>query len=187
MSRKRSRKQDGDSGDSGGVIVLDEDPSAAVDRAFHPDAKRLKVGQWLSRISYIRIQDKESLGVIRVRNTYGNEWSIGSEIVEWECVSPDQFTETQRVSRTVLARKLHDAGQNIFKARFTKKDGTVRVLVGHLISREDLMGRAQVVDLQVDNKNNERQVDYRTLLELVLNGKHYVERTYSGPQFQSFE
>jgi hypothetical protein len=118
-------------------------------------------------------QDATSSSVY-VENSDGKDWSIGTDIVGWECYGADEWVEEKAVTKTEMAELLHNAGQLIFKVRFDKQDGEERVLVGHLVHGEELMGRAQVVDLNVEAEYKNRQVDYRTLKELVIGGVHYT-------------
>lgn len=145
-----------------------------------PSATPLVPGQWLSRTSYMQIQAYDAdtpPGNVRVRNEDGMEWTIGASIVAGECYAADSWSDEVRVSQTEMARALHDCGDLVFKARFTKADGSERVLVGRMRARDELMGRAQVLDLNVPRgEHAQRQIDYRTLHELVVGGVHYTLR-----------
>lgn len=106
---------------------------------------------------------------------HGAEWRIGKRIFEQKVYSADYVHASEKVTRTEMARMLHNAGQNIFRVVFTKANGEKRTLYGHLKHSEELMGRASVIDLEVADKNaNSRQVDYRTIEELTLCGVHYT-------------
>lgn len=84
------------------------------------DASKLKAGDFLSRISYMRVISVDGDSV-EVENEAGFRWSIGRSIVEAEAVSSDQFTETQKVTRTELARILEcDVRDSVFSVAFTK-------------------------------------------------------------------
>lgn len=54
------------------------------------------------------------------------------------------------------------------------KAGEERVLTGYLRNTEASMGRSNVVDLNVDDGHRDRQVDHRTLEELILKRVKYV-------------
>ena len=137
------------------------------------DAAKLPEGAWVSRCSLMKLETKQPCRVWEVRNTEGVQWNLDMDIMSNECYSADQFDRVQEVTRTEMAHQLHTAGNDIFKVRFLKTDGTERVLRGALLATEDLMGRAQVIDVELPFPNNERQVDYRTLQELVLRGVCY--------------
>jgi hypothetical protein len=137
----------------------------------------LETGQWVSRVSYMKVVNLPipRTSNIRVENKMGKSWTIAPEILNWECYGADYFTETFEVTRTDLAHILHNAHEHVFKVRFTKKTGEERVMVGHLVEGEELMGRAQVYDLEVPaNQHALRQVDYRTLEEIIYKGVRYV-------------
>lgn len=91
------------------------------------DASALAPGTWLSRISYFQIRGRNADGSYVVRNTNGFEWSIGANIVEQECYAADQFTRTERVTRSQLAHRLKDAGHAIVQAKFRKQVTAKRV------------------------------------------------------------
>ncbi len=124
-----------------------------------------------------------------VRTNTGEEWTISKNIFPQKIYSASWFGETHKVTRTEMAALLHNAGQEIFSVTFTKAGGEKRTLVGHLVETEELFGRAMVVDLEIEptagaaagasagaSANNLRQVDYRTLEELVLCGVKYTLR-----------
>jgi hypothetical protein len=54
------------------------------------------------------------------------------------------------------------------------KLGEVRVLTGYLRNVEHVMGRSNVIDLNVQGSHKERQVDHRTLEELILKRVKYT-------------
>jgi hypothetical protein len=54
--------------------------------------------------------------------------------------------------------------------------GEKRILRGHLIRKEAFMGRSMVVDLDIENTHNERQVDHRSLDYLIVRGKKYRKK-----------
>lgn len=84
------------------------------------DASKLKAGDFLSRISYMRVISVDGDSV-EVENEAGFRWSIGRSIVEAEAVSSDQYTETRKVTRTELARILEcDVRDSVFSVSFTK-------------------------------------------------------------------
>jgi hypothetical protein len=78
-------------------------------------------------------------------------------------------------SRTGRPRSwaLVEAGTLPFTAAFKRVDGTGRTLTGYLASHEDLLGRSMVRDLEAEG-DGIRQVDYRTLEWLVLDGVKYI-------------
>jgi len=84
------------------------------------DASKLKAGDFMSRISYMRVVSVDGDSV-EVENEAGFRWSIGTSILEAEAVSSDQFSKTQKVTRTELARILEvDVRDSVFSVAFTK-------------------------------------------------------------------
>ena len=122
----------------------------------------------------MKVKSVSSSGRLEVKNTEDHQWELASNIVGWECYSADSWHEEHVLTRTEMAKTLHNVGSLIFKVRFDKKDGEERVMVGHLVHGDELMGRAQCVDLHITSGHNQRQVDYRTLKELVVGGVHYI-------------
>lgn len=166
------------------------------------DASKLKAGDVLSRISYMRVigMDGDS---VEVENESGFRWSIARSILEAEAVSSSQYTKTLVVPRTELARVLEqDVRDTVFSVAFTKLPdlseqektladadlstpakrrkfakilgvGKERVLHGHIDDPGHELGRMPVIDLEVTSGSKERLVDLRTLKWLVFGGVKY--------------
>ena len=84
------------------------------------DASQLKEGDFLSRISYMRVISVDG-DHVEVENEAGFRWSIGRSILEAEAVSSNQFRKTSKVTRTELARILEqDVRDSVFSVSFTK-------------------------------------------------------------------
>ena len=162
------------------------------------DASALKAGDFLSRISYMRV-----LGVdgdsVEVENKDGFRWSVSKSILEAEACAADQFTTERKVTRTELARILEqDVRDSVFSACFTKlpdprdqealldgadisttakrrrlaKELTVgkeRVIFAHITDTHE-MGRLPVHDLEA---KGERLVDLRTVKWVVFGNTKY--------------
>jgi arsenate reductase-like glutaredoxin family protein len=163
------------------------------------DAKQLKVGSRLSRVSYLEVLEVSPKGVV-VKNTNGLQWTINPSILEAETISADQFSETKKVNRTEMAELLENAKDCIFTVTFGKqlsaekvlnnlKDSErmskqqlakailqeeQRVLIGRLVSTENKLGRSIVEDLENTTGTSLRLVDHRTISELILNNIKYV-------------
>ena len=82
------------------------------------DTNKLSDGDWLFRESYIKILGLNDNGQYRVCNERGFEWSISPNILEEECYAADQFTHTETVTATELAKKLKGAGPRVFLVEF---------------------------------------------------------------------
>jgi hypothetical protein len=95
--------------------------------------------------------------------------------------SADEFSSTEKLTKTQLADKFGEVGDNVFTVEFEKQNGSLRKLRGYMITRETGMGRSQVVDLDIergkgDYDNRLRQVDHRTLKSLIFDGVKYVKK-----------
>lgn len=162
------------------------------------DASQLKVGDFMSRISYMRVVGLRGDSV-EVENSEGFRWSISRDVLEAEASASDQFTTTKKVTRTELARILEqDVRDSAFSCAFTKLPdpndqeavlsgadlsspakrkrvakelcvGKERVMHGHLLDTH-IFGRMPVYDLEA---KGERLVDLRTLKWLVFGGVKY--------------
>ncbi len=136
--------------------------------------KSIKKGEILSTTIYAEVLSVDTDGV-KVRDSSGREYEIrGQKLIEDSMNSASQFSNTEKVSKTEMVQTLLTAGDSAFTVKFTKADGKERTLVGYLLSTENLLGRSNVIDLQVKSGSNLRQVDHRTIEELILKGTKYI-------------
>lgn len=84
------------------------------------DPEQLIVGQFLSRVSYVKVKDISDASII-VENESGFSWKIAKPIVEKEMVSAHQIDEEQSMTRTEVVKRLQSAGDTIFSVCFCKK------------------------------------------------------------------
>lgn len=164
--------------------------------------QELKVGDRLSRLSYLTVVDT-GYGAVQVKNEEGAEWSIGNPIVENECYAANQFLSEKYVTRSELIDIFNGTGDAIYTVNFNKQpkladafdtvcnkgklkanavlkkelskamDGEERTLIGYTISREIPWGRSMVIDLETTEQNRIRQVDHRTLNWLICKNVKY--------------
>jgi len=103
----------------------------------------------------------------------------GSELSD-SVNSADSFETTEKVGITKIVEIFESVRENVFSVTFEKKDGSPRKLRGYMVKRETGMGRSMVIDLDLDKKehptydNRLRQVDHRTISELIVDGVRYV-------------
>lgn len=134
----------------------------------------IKVGEVLSSTIYPTVVAIEADG-IKVKNGAGKEYMIkGPKFIEESMASASQFEKEEKISRTEAAQILISAGDSVFTVVFDKDDGTERTLVGKLVETENLMGRSNVIDLQIVGGHNMRQVNHRGLKSLILKGIKYT-------------
>jgi hypothetical protein len=107
-----------------------------------------------------------------------------SEMVErlihaGDCVFTIKFRKqlTGKEMCDKLTEEKYDTQPAAKKSRICQhalKLGEVRVLTGYLRNVEHVMGRSNVIDLNVQGSHRERQVDHRTLEELILKRVKYT-------------
>lgn len=94
------------------------------------DPKRVKVGDVYSRHSFgviTKIEEKydpitrQRLTLMTIRNSNGNEWNIGSDIVGLEFSIAGQFEATEKVSRTRMIEVLMENPRTAMTINFNKK------------------------------------------------------------------
>lgn len=166
--------------------------------------KDIKVGDYLSRLSYLKVEAAPFCGPMTVRNEAGKSWSIDNSLVEAECYSASHSDETKEVTRTELIEIFNGTADNVYTVCFNKQPkvedafdaiankgklksnieikkllkekmaGEERILTGYTIKREIPWGRSMVVDLCEPSTDRIRQVDHRTLNWLICQNVKYV-------------
>jgi hypothetical protein len=138
-------------------------------------------GEVISRTIYARVLRGIRLGSLLTEEIFcddldhkDGEFNVRGVSLIKSFTSASQFVETERVTRTELARLLVNAGALPFTVWFRKADGEEREMTGTLAAHEDLMGRSMVRDFDVKSAAPLRQVDHRTIFGLVLDGVKYV-------------
>lgn len=138
-------------------------------------ARKLYLGDHVSRTSYMKVVGVvPSQNKVIVQNTDGLKWEIDARVVEKECFSADQYSKTVDVTRTELVNIFKNAGDAVFTVNFITQDKRDRKLIGYLLNTENEFGRSNVIDLEEKNNYNTRQVDHRTMYELILKNTRYV-------------
>lgn len=138
----------------------------------------LKVGEFVSSTTYMKVLEvkKNEIYVEDMQN--GMQFFIeGVKLIE-NLDSAAQYTETKKCSKHELVSALQNAKDKVFTVSFTKQNGEVRILTGHLISFDGMLGRTQVRDLEAEDKTkNIKLIDNRTIAWLVLNNvKHVAQK-----------
>jgi hypothetical protein len=98
---------------------------------------------------------------------------VGDSLIE-KMYSADRYNTVTQVTKTQMAEVLSDSFNVPFTVKFEKQDGDIRTLRGRLIEPERLMGRCMVEDLDQPSGKRVRQVDNRTLKELIVKGVKYT-------------
>lgn len=100
----------------------------------------------------------------------------GKDLIK-NSLSADQFTDTEKVTKTEAAEIMISLHNRPFTVSFNKADKSERILRGRLIKHEALLGRSMVEDLDepLDSpKGRVRQVDHREINFLVVEGVKYL-------------
>lgn len=156
------------------------------------DPSRLKVGEYVCRMSYVKVKEISGNTVV-VENQFGFSWVIWKQIIAQEMVSAHQVDEEKKVSRMEIVRILQNARDTIFSVGFSDslksltwedletldltKKFTHIVLVGYLYQDEFEMGRSVIIDLESEEENFEakkRLVDHSTIEWLIFNKVKYI-------------
>jgi len=140
--------------------------------------KKIVEGEYLSFTSYYKVKEKIHQGII-VTNQHGQDITItGVDLIE-TFASAGQFVETRKAGKHEMVEAIHNAKDTVFTVCFKKKDGSERILVGHLKSVEAHLGRTEVIDLEIDKDDKTRGirlVDNRTLEWVIINNIKYINQ-----------
>jgi len=141
--------------------------------------RKIKEGEILSFTNYYKVLEHngDQLKVVDIR-TKDTVFITGESLIEL-LQSNDYYEKTVVVTKAQMVDTLLSAGQSVFTVGFKKADGTDRVMVGCNPIAETHLGRTQVVDLEVIDKNPAdktrgiRLIDNRTIEFLVLDKIRY--------------
>jgi len=114
--------------------------------------EELNLGEWLSRISYIKIISREKDG-FNVQNEEGTTWFIDKDIVSAECYSVQTLQQKEEVvTRSRLAQIVKDETRGcVFKCCFLKAV-TQASLEETLLQLTELPSTMKKVDLKKVSK-----------------------------------
>lgn len=136
-----------------------EAEAEAAEKKLKSDFSKLQVGDHLSERQHYTVIQVNGDGA-RLRNDRGFEYDAEIEVVEEGMVSASQATETVKVSRTELVRRLNNS-KSIFTVNYNKKtsieDGAAKIAqwltnvsAGNLMSDEEHRTLAHNVQLGED-------------------------------------
>lgn len=134
----------------------------------------VKKGERLSFTYYVEVLNVDKKKeAIDVKDSNGQTFTIqGQDLIEG-ITSASQFEKEEKLNRTQLVEKLQTAGDSVFTAKFVKQTGDDRTMIARLVGSENLMGRSNVIDMEATG-NVIKQIDHRTLHELILKGTKYT-------------
>lgn len=136
----------------------------------------MEKGDIVAFISYSRVDSVSSNGKSATFTDLdtGNRFEAQGEQLLEKAISADEVVKSEVISRTALVDRLSKVGDKPFTAKFKKVDGTTRVIRGVLANFENHFGRSTVIDLDLPSTDSRlRQVDHRTISELVVEGVCY--------------
>lgn len=184
-------------------LTIEKHPSKSVSnkicnttKPIHKcNANDLRVGDFVSRISYCQVT-KKNPNKVWVKNESGYEWGISNSVIEKEMFTAGHYSRVEKQTMTQLAETLMNARNAAFTVCFERKltpdyvekviaknsdstpkeisklvlHGKTRILIGKLESVEEKLGRSRVIDLEC---NEFRLVDHRTIKWIVYQNVKY--------------
>lgn len=135
-----------------------------------------KVGNLVAVTFWTKVDRVESSDKLLVEDLdSGNKFYIQGKDLVNRTLSADEFSKTEKITKTAMAEKLVSLYGKPFTVQFTKENGDLRVLRGKLVSSEPLLGRSYVEDLDIPmGQHRLRQVDHRTISYLICDNIKYV-------------
>lgn len=98
---------------------------------------------------------------------------VSESLIDQQFYSSDYYTEEVETTLKEIEEIFLSAGESVFSVLFTKDDGSKRLMKGYLTDKISL-GRAFVIDCEVEEGSKIRQVDLRTVEMLIYRGVKYV-------------
>jgi len=143
------------------------------------DTSRIETGDVMTFTYRVKINGnnivaggQRELDVTNVDN--GREFVVCGDSLVAAGLSADQFSSTIHASLTKVAEILIASRRCPFTVEFEKQDGTIRKLRGWLLSPNNVLGQSLVEDLDLSPGPNQRTVDHRKILSLIVEGVKYV-------------
>lgn len=131
-------------------------------------------------VNYVKVKDVLAGGEELIVTDLGNnnkDIKITGKDLVCNSLSADQYTSTEKVTKTEAAEILITLYNRPFTVCFEKADESERVLRGRFIKHEELFGRSMVEDLDEpasSPRGRVRQVDHRSLKWLIVEGVKYI-------------
>jgi hypothetical protein len=147
--------------------------------------RKFQEGEMLSFTNYFKVvqQNSDSLIVSEVKNSNKTELiTIEGKDLLAQLVSADYYESTIKLTKAQMIDTLLAAGDKVVTVNFTKQDGTIRTLRGTNPIPEVNLGRTQIIDLEVLEKNPQdktrgiRLVDNRAINFVVLENVMYITK-----------
>lgn len=133
-------------------------------------SNKLAIGSFISIPLFLKVEEDED-GIVHGTTNQGTKVAIKKAHMPASTSTSGCFEGTVYRSLTDIVEIFTNLHENeLFTVKFTKKDGSERVLRGRRISTNNL-GRSEVFDLE---ENGLRQVDHRTIQYLICKNKKYI-------------
>jgi hypothetical protein len=135
-----------------------------------------KVGDLVAITFWTKVNKVNGQYDLLVEDLYtGNQFQLkGKEVVE-ATLSGDDFTKTEKLTKTDMAAKLTTLFNKPFTVNYDKEKGENRTLRGKLLNPEPLLGRSYVEDLDIPlGEHRTRLVDHRNIYWLICEGTKFV-------------
>jgi hypothetical protein len=138
------------------------------------DPSKIQKDNILVLTHYVRVNAANPNKASVVDIDTGLNFDIQGKALLERCLTGDQHSKVQKVTKTEAAQLLISAFNKPIKLAFEKTDGSLREMRCRLVSPEPLLGRSMVEDLDIaDPKDRIRQADHRTLKWIVLDDIRY--------------
>jgi hypothetical protein len=196
MSRKRVRSDDvpataaSSSSSSSSIAWRDEfekltelpkpddprDTQVSIPAGARCDFSKVSVGSLLYRPAKIVVLTVG--GNCNVRNqelhaagASGADWQLGSSLISSQCWSPDQYTETKKITQTEMALKIkEEVGDCICKVEFTK--------IPDVAEMAALIAKGSQLIESSGSSDTEKKKLYKKLYERSQEGEYRIMRGY---------
>lgn len=135
-----------------------------------------KVGELLAVTFWTKVDRIDGTEKLLVEDLErGNKFHIQGKDLINSTLSADEFSKTEKITKTAAAQKLVTLFGVPFTVNFDEQSGKNRTLRGKLVEPEPLLGRSYVEDLDIPlGTHRLRQVDHRSINYLICQGVKYV-------------
>ena len=180
-----------------------EEAPEAEKRAEKWDCGKLALGNWFSEVQYYKFIKKTGKDFeVQINKESGSEnYTISADQVE-DMRSGSQFERVEKVTRSEMVALLQNAKNTVFTCTFRKKirpsdvqellnnvktkkelqgqslaerliEGQEHTITGFLAQTEAALGRSLVIDLNKPYGEGFRQIDHRTIENLIICNVEY--------------
>lgn len=137
------------------------------------DPEKFVVGEWLTRVSIIKIISDGGDGVT-IRNLQGREWWIEKKLLASESHSSTQARETRRVTRTELCDILSRTGDAVICFKFNKQPDVNKLVA--LLDGEEYKSCSTMKDKRAFVRNKLLLGEERTMHATLISRKPTMGR-----------